>query len=290
MTTPLKPKRVVANPDALYKPRSCQINKMSHSQSKVSESTLLVSEIFHSFQGEGKNIGVPSVFLRLAVCNLHCWYCDTKYSWLYNEKLLETVEYEMRKLGVFQPKPDLKVYDPKDEIHHLSITEAEEIISSYNCDHIVITGGEPLIQQISLASVLENIQASRNFFVEVETNGTIIPNDIMKKLVNQWNVSPKLESSGNSRYASEKSNCIETFKLLNTYFKFVIQDERDLEDAEKFVEKFEMPKERVLLMPEATEASVLEERGRTLSTYCEERGYSFSSRLHIAAYGNVRGK
>ncbi len=284
-------KRVVSKPRCAIQTPELLTKEMSYSQSKVSESTLLVSEIFHSFQGEGKNIGVPSVFLRLAVCNLHCWYCDTKYTWLYNEKLLETVQTETRKLSISEVKPDLKIYDPKDEIFHLSITEAEKILSSYKCDHIVITGGEPLIQQAALAPLLDHMRASSpKFFVEIETNGTITPSDMMKKLVTQWNVSPKLESSGNSRYASEKSKCIDSFKFLNSYFKFVIQDERDIDDTEKFVKKFELPKERVLLMPEATEVSVLEKRGSTLANYCEARGYSFSSRLHIATYGNVRGK
>jgi 7-carboxy-7-deazaguanine synthase len=264
---------------------------MSNSISQFYDSTLLVSEIFHSFQGEGKNIGIPSVFLRLAVCNLHCWYCDTKYTWLFNEALLETVRSEMRKQGIAQDRPDLKIYVPNEEIHRNSISQVEEAVLIYKCDHIVITGGEPLIQQANLVPLLERLRmASKSFFVEVETNGTIIPNETMKILVTQWNVSPKLASSGNSPYAREKQDCINSFKSLNSYFKFVIQDERDLIDTEDLVIKLRLPKNRVILMPEATEVSVLEERGRVLSTYCKKRGYSFSSRLHIATYGNKRGK
>jgi 7-carboxy-7-deazaguanine synthase len=264
---------------------------MSYSQSQFYYGTLLVSEIFHSFQGEGKNIGMPSVFLRLAVCNLHCWYCDTKYTWLFNEALLQTVRSEMQKQDIAKDRPDLKIYFPNEEIHRKTIREVEEAILSYKCDHTVISGGEPLIQQVNLVPLLERLQtADKSFFVEVETNGTIIPNEMIKGLVTQWNVSPKLASSGNSSYSREKPDCIKAFKSLNSYFKFVIQDERDLIDAEDFVNKFRLPKNRVILMPEATEVSVLEKRGRVLSTYCKERGYSFSSRLHIATYGNERGK
>lgn len=282
-------KRVVHKPRcAIQTPELSQ--KLNDSRSQTQQNTLLVSEIFHSFQGEGINIGTPSVFLRLAICNLHCWYCDTKYTWLFNEKLLTTVRSEIARLRIVEAKPDLKVYDAKEEVHRLLISEVQNSVLKYACNHLVITGGEPLIQQSNLVPLLEDLKANKRFSIELETNGTITPSESMKNLVDQWNVSPKLDSAGNSRYASEKPQCIEMFKNLNSYFKFVIQDPRDLMDSEKFVEKFKLPRSSVMLMPEATEVSILEERGKTLSAYCEARGYKFSTRLHISMYGNVRGK
>ena len=70
------------------------------SEVRSKENFLLVSEIFKSVQGEGVCLGAPTVFLRLAVCNLHCWYCDTKYTWLYSQKTLDEVKQDIDRLGI----------------------------------------------------------------------------------------------------------------------------------------------------------------------------------------------
>jgi 7-carboxy-7-deazaguanine synthase len=252
--------------------------------------SLLVSEIFSSVQGEGINTGRPATFLRLAVCNLHCWYCDTKYTWLFNEQMLAQVQNEMKRLGINDTRPDLRVYDKNEEAKGLSISDILKQILAFDCPHLVITGGEPLLQQDSLCALLERLLEERKFFVELETNGTIKPGKEILDIVSQWNVSPKLAFAGNGSYASEKPECFETFKKLNAYFKFVIQSEKDLEDCEEIVQKYSIPKNKVVLMPEAINSRLLEERGRMLFSYCKDKGYKFSTRLQILLYGNARGK
>lgn len=250
----------------------------------------MVSEIFRSIQGEGINAGIPAVFLRLAFCNLHCWYCDTKYTWLYNERMLETVRKAIVSTEGAEVRSDLRVYNQYEEIKQLSIEEIAREISSYPENHLVITGGEPLIQQSGIVLLLNEISAKKGFFVEIETNGTILPTRALANFVNQWNVSPKLAIAGNSKYSSEKPNVIQGFKALNSFFKFVIETDSDLKECTSLVEKYSIPNDRVLLMPEATSADLLEQRGKKLSSYCAEKGFGFSPRLHIMLYGNTRGK
>jgi 7-carboxy-7-deazaguanine synthase len=252
--------------------------------------TLLVSEIFRSFQGEGINAGRPSVFLRLAVCNLHCWYCDTKYTWLYSDKLFDQVRKEMADLRIEEVRTDFKVYDRNEEAKPFSLRKVADQILKHEDSNLVITGGEPLLQQTALSSLLKNLAEQRKFFVEVETNGTIGPRQEIIPLVDQWNVSPKLNSAGNGAFASEKPPSIGAFKKLNSYFKFVIQSERDLQECQGFIERYLIPKARVILMPEAISPELLQQKNEVLSTYCKEKGYRFSSRLQILFYGNARGK
>ena len=140
-------------------------------QLKLSRQPSGEPEIFHSLQGEGHSIGTPTVFLRLAHCNLTCSWCDTKYTW------------------------DWANYDPKREVLTLPVDEIEERILGYGCPHLVITGGEPMMQQEALAPLALSLN-ERGFHVEVETNGTLAPNAEMANAVSQWNVSPKLTNSG----------------------------------------------------------------------------------------------
>ena len=97
-----------------------------------------VSEIFYSIQGEGVNIGIPSIFIRLAGCNLKCEFCDSKYSWT--------------------------------EGKEMTVHDILKTIEGYNCTHLVLTGGEPTLQ----LSEIERFLCVRNKFleIEIETNGT----------------------------------------------------------------------------------------------------------------------
>jgi len=231
----------------------------------VSRQTGGQPEIFHSIQGEGINIGVPAVFLRLALCNLKCIWCDTKYTW------------------------DWEHYDRKQEVIGMSIPKIEESILAFGCRHLVITGGEPLVQQNDLSELLVNLKEN-GFYIEIETNGTIIPDDKCINSVDQWNVSPKLGNSSNPRHLREISDVYSVFsKLPSSYFKCVIQTEHDLSEVQDLIQKYEIPKEKVILMPEASGGETLIERGRWLAETCLHKGCKFSTRLHILLWGNRRG-
>ncbi len=253
--------------------------------------SLLVSEIFKSIQGEGVNLGAPTVFLRLAVCNLHCWYCDTKYTWMYSPRTVEEVKRDMTRLGIAKQPEDLKVYDFHEEVRSFSIGKVVDEIIAYNLDHLVVTGGEPMLQQRSLSDLLKRLKSMRkSCFVEVETNGSVRANEETLALVDQWNISPKLESSGNSGYSREKKECLEAFaSFKNSFFKFVVQTRDDLAEVELLVRRYSIKPSKIILMPEGTEASILKERTIWLSSICENRGYRLTPRLQILLWGNKRG-
>ena len=180
-----------------------------------------ISEIFSSIQGEGIHAGKPSVFLRTALCNLKCVWCDTKYTW------------------------DWDNYDYSKEVHEIPIEKVIEKIKEFEPKHIVITGGEPLIQQNDIALLLSKL--GDDYFVEVETDCTIIPDSVMLEHVNHWNVSPKTSNSENFREDREIPQCYDFFvKLENSVFKFVIEKESDLVEIDELITKYSIPKNKIL--------------------------------------------
>ena len=185
-----------------------------------------ISEIFESIQGEGNNAGKHAVFLRTSECNLKCVWCDTKYTW------------------------DWKNYDYSKEVNEISIKEVRQSLEQFRVRHLVITGGEPLMQQDDLAELLTFLKPK--FYVEVETNGTILPNNALSVLVDQWNVSPKTKNSGNPLEMCEDNECYTFFsKKKNCYFKYVVESEDDLIEINQFISKYSLKKDRVLLMTQA---------------------------------------
>ena len=223
-----------------------------------------ISEIFSSIQGEGIHAGKPSVFLRTALCNLKCVWCDTKYTW------------------------DWDNYDYSKEVHEIPIEKVIEKIKEFEPKHIVITGGEPLIQQNDIALLLSKL--GDDYFVEVETDCTIIPDSVMLEHVNHWNVSPKTSNSGNSREAREIPQCYDFFvKLENSVFKFVIENESDLVEIDELITKYSIPKNKILLMPQASTKDELNLKKEEIEKIAMANGLLFSSRLQVERWGNQRG-
>ena len=222
-------------------------------------------EIFHSIQGEGVYAGRPAVFLRLALCNLACVWCDTRYTW------------------------DWEHYDQGKEITALSLDEAEEAIRRYCCRNLVVTGGEPLVQQRSLAPLLQRLKDC-GFWIEVETNGTIAPGKKLLGVVDHWSVSPKLENSGNPGPSRENPRALRLFRgLSSAHFKYVVEKADDLAEVRVMVGEYDLPCEKVILMPQAQDRDALLERSRWLIDICKGEGYLFSTRLQVLLWGNRRG-
>ncbi len=233
---------------------------------KVSRKPSGEPEVFYSLQGEGATIGTPTVFLRLALCNLTCTWCDTRYTW------------------------DWKHYDFKREVLALPAEELERRIVEFGCPHLVITGGEPLMQQQKLAPLALSLR-QRGFYIEVETNGTLAPSAAMVAAVSQWNVSPKLANSGNSPQRREVPQALAAFRdLSNSYFKFVLVEPADLEEVCRLVERYALPPQRTILMPEGTTPEAITARGKWVAQACAQRGFRFSTRLHILLWGDERGR
>ena len=224
-----------------------------------------VNEIFKSIQGEGPNFGKPAIFLRTAQCNLKCTWCDTKYTW------------------------DWKNYDFQKEVKEMTIDEVKDAILDLEIKHLVITGGEPLLQQDDLADLLSFIKP--DFYVEVETNCTILPNKMLTDLIDQWNVSPKTKNSGNPLELCENNECYYFFaNQENCFFKYVVENESDIPEIKKFVTKYNIPENRVQLMTQASTKEEISMKEKSISELAKLHNFSLSPRLHVAMWGSQRGK
>jgi len=226
-------------------------------------------EIFFSIQGEGVTAGVPSVFVRLALCNLACTFCDTKYTW------------------------DWANFDREVEIISLSPTDvARQALdrAQRGANNLVVTGGEPLLQQRELTDLVRRLKIA-GLRIELETNGTIAPADALAAHVDQWNVSPKLGSSGNAPKDRERAEVLGWFAPRpNAYFKFVVVDPGDVDEVTAVTGRYGIPAERVVLMPEGADATTVAGRSRWLVERCQDAGFRFSTRLHILLWGAQRGR
>jgi 7-carboxy-7-deazaguanine synthase len=244
------------------------------------QSILKVNEIFSSIQGEGPWAGASSIFLRLSTCNLKCSWCDTKYTW------------------------DWDNYDINREIKEFSIDEIVEKIHVFsNINHIVITGGEPLLQQDKLVLLITLLKEKRNekdnisnlYHVEIETNGTIIPLKEIIKLVDQWNVSPKTSNSDNEKLGIDLERyykkSLPFYKdLKNAFFKFVVDKLDDIKEIDQLIQTYHLPKEQIILMPQATTKEKLLEKTLWIEEYTKKNDFTFSSRLQVLLWNNQRGK
>lgn len=221
-------------------------------------------EIFASIQGEGVSMGMPSTFVRLALCNLRCTWCDTAYTW------------------------DWERFDRAISTMEMAQTEVAAAVRALAPRNVVVTGGEPLLQRRQLVPFVEELRAE-GFRFEMETNGTIGPGELAG-LIDQFNVSPKLANSGNAGLRRIEPTALRAFVATGrAWFKFVVADPADLAEVREVCAIAGAPPERVVLMPEGTSAAVLTERGRWLAELCVREGYRFSTRLHILLWGDRRG-
>jgi len=226
-----------------------------------------IAEIFHSIQGEGLLAGVPSIFIRTSGCNLRCHWCDTPYaSW-------------------------------KPEGPEMSIKEILKKLTEWNCDHVVLTGGEPMIAPDlpELATALKK----QKKHITIETAGTILPNSIPCDLAS---ISPKLS---NSTPSSERDPAWakkhETIRLqpevisewIRNYpvqLKFVVSSENDLAEIKDLLSRLPpAPLDQILLMPEGIDVKTLAARSPWLVDICKREGFRFCPRLQIELFGHTRG-
>lgn len=195
--------------------------------------------------------------------------CDTAYTWDWerHDRAAETTEVAV------------------DEVFAAVVAAAGDGVRN-----VVFTGGEPLLQQKALAVLAERLRA-RGFRTEVETNGTVLPAPELAAAIDQWNVSPKLEASGNPLKKRFRPSALAWFSSEErASFKLVVKDERDLAEAEELVRTANVPRERVILMPEGTDGETLAARSRWLAEACVRSGYRLGARLHVHIWGSERGR
>jgi 7-carboxy-7-deazaguanine synthase len=226
-----------------------------------------LSELFYSIQGEGKLVGVPSVFVRASGCNLRCTWCDTPYaSW----------------------EPEGK---------DVSIAEIVEHVAGFNARHAVLTGGEPMIMPeiVELCDALK----TRGMHITMETAATVYK----EARIDLASLSPKLSNSTptereGGRFARAHEQLRLNVPVIQRFIdaspeyqlKFVVSDEGDLAEIRTILQGLKGVRgEDVLLMPEGTDVRTLEDRAGWVSEVCKREGFRYCPRLHVALYGNRRG-
>jgi 7-carboxy-7-deazaguanine synthase len=239
-------------------------------------------EIFHSIQGEGKSTGLPSVFVRTSLCNLHCIWCDTDYTWNWVGTRFSHVNDGL---------PSYQKFTKKDWIAECDVAEIAQIVLAFPCKNVILTGGEPMLQQPALTSLTQELRENAlDYRFEVETNGTLLPSTAFDAAIDQYNVSPKLENSANPRRLREKPAALRFFSASpKANFKFVLAEKTDLEEVLGLIKTYAIPPEKVWLMPEGTSARSLTLRRKWLVEICKAHGFRYSDRLHVQIWGAKKG-
>lgn len=226
--------------------------------------TLLVTEIFGpTFQGEGPSAGQHAAFLRLSRCNLTCGWCDTPETW------------------------DTSRYDLTAVTKRLTESQALHELLAVPTQLVVITGGEPLLQQDRLVWLVDMLRANERR-VEVETNGTVVPSRSLLTAVKHWNVSPKLSHSGVPHDRRIVPEALQIFaRHQRAIFKFVVERESDMDEVAKLEAEFGLAP--IWVMPQATTPHAVMSTMREIANQALVRGWNLSSRMHILLEGtNVR--
>jgi len=224
-----------------------------------------IVEVFESIQGEGKNIGKPSTFVRVWNCNLRCRFngieCDTPYA----------------------------VYKEKDKAVMQDETQLAERVKALQPKHIVWTGGEPTLYQPYIIEVMKLLGS--DYTCEVETNGTILIQPEFAKIVDQFNISVKLKSSNqeNETYDKLRKNykAIDTFPSNKTHFKFVVTGKSDMAEILCLHKRY--PKFPVYLMPEGITREAIIKHSPEVAEICIQHGFMFSPREQIIIWDMKRG-
>jgi organic radical activating enzyme len=225
--------------------------------------TLVVSELFGpTLQGEGPSAGQRAGFVRLGRCSLNCAWCDTPYSW------------------------DWKRYDPAVELRELEVGEVAARIRAMDVPMVIVTGGEPLLQQRAVVALLRLLPG---LAVEVETNGIHVAEPELVERVDRFNVSPKLANAGIERSRRYKPDVLRTFQATGkAVFKFVACETPDLDEIDAMVAECELTD--VWVMPEGADAPTLVARAQRLADAVVARGWHLTPRLHILLWGDQRGR
>jgi len=171
------------------------------------------------------------------------------------------------------------------------VGEVAGLVMEYGCRHLVLTGGEPLLQSAGWEGMLRALpDGGRGWFIEVETNGTRMPGSGLDARVSQYNVSPKLANSGQEEELRIVPEVLRFFVGSGrAWFKFVISGEGDLEEMRGLIVEHALPSDRVLLMAEGRTAEEVAANREVVVSACLRYGYRFCDRLHLRLFGARRG-
>lgn len=240
----------------------------------IETETLFLSNdlLFYTIEGEGEYVGRPSVFMRMAMCNLTCINfaskdsphgCDSYVSWSVKNKLTFKEIFELMEKQNFHT-----------HLQHGAIFK--------------LTGGEPLIQEKQLLKFIEAFVERYNFlpYIDFETNATLVPsNDWVEKWGATFTTSPKLTSNGDLEEKTYKPEALRWHARNESGFKFVISSDRDIEEIwQKYVQdsnRINVPVHRIWFMPCCGSRQEHIERAEAVVAYAKAMNVNFSPRLHL---------
>lgn len=233
--------------------------------------TLPVSEVFGpTIQGEGPAAGEPCHFIRLGGCNLSCSWCDTPYTW-------DGTRFDLRA--------------------ELTQTTPEAIVAQLPTEQttVVISGGEPLLHQRRPAwrELLERLRAA-DHLVHLETNGTLEPTHHTLEHLELAVVSPKQAHAGTHRGGQDPTmNPVwagSWAASFGPHFKVVVETGPDVQAAATWAAAHGIPLARLWVMPRGVTPSELAMRTGEIAQAAADVGCRFTSRLHVLAWGDERGR
>ncbi len=183
----------------------------------MSETTLRISEIFYSLQGESTRCGLPTVFIRLTGCPLRCVWCDTAYAFNGGQKM--------------------------------SLDAILQQVKSFNTRYVTVTGGEPLAQPACLDLIRQ--LADEDYRVSLETSGALDISAVDERVVNVMD----LKAPGSGEENKNRFQNIEFLKAQDE-IKFVLANESDYQWAKARLEEFQLASRcQVLFSPVMGEMS-----------------------------------
>lgn len=232
--------------------------------------TVVVSEVFGpTIQGEGPHTGQRVAFIRLGGCNLTCRWCDTAYTW------------------------DARRFDLKEELTRQDIGSVIDQVVDMDVGRVVISGGEPLLQDRSgygLRPMVFDLY-QKGIRVDVETNGTVTPSTALAACVDLFVVSPKLTHAGMPEDVTVVGDTLRWFAAkTDTVLKVVCSTPSDVIRAAELAGRHGFPKRRTWVMPLGSTREELSGREQLIADEALVVGINFSPRLHIALWGSERGR
>jgi len=282
-----------------------------------------VSEVFYSLQGEGRFVGVPSVFLRTYGCNFTCagFGCKPGEKSTGADEIAKNVE-------LYKTFNDLPLVETGCDSYaswhpaykHLSPTQTtEELVermlaltpnnmwmqNNGNDVHLVITGGEPLLGwQRAYEELLSHPRMADLKNITFETNGTQELHSNFKLFLIKWaqevpgrevtfSVSAKLSASGETWDDAIKPEVVSSYQEYgHTYLKFVVETDEHIHEAIRANDAFRAGgfKGVVYLMPQGGVVQPYDANKVRIADICAEQGWYYSPRLHVDLWGNGWGK
>lgn len=237
---------------------------------KSNSPQLRISEFFcDSIQGEGLYAGYPAAFLRLQGCTLNCMFCDTTEVWRQGNT------YTFQEVFNLMQAPQFNLI--------------KKLIMG---QHLVITGGSPLIQQKVLLEFLQSFLNRYDFtpFIEIENECILTPNIDLIPFITCWNNSPKLSGSGNDNQTYYPDLIEYMAHLPNSWFKFVISDYHQWNEIQSdYLDKELIEKSQIILMPEGATQQELNDKRLMVINLAIKNNVKYSDRLHIIAWDKKVG-